>query len=445
MKPFLKILSITMALCLCFGILSACTDAPEDPVESEETTDINDITEGTSGKSDETDNKGGQETDESGSGDKGSNGDEEGDDKTETTDKTPESSSKLENSGANTDDSFQGWNDFDGKVSVSEPAKHMLANNLTSLKVFGRSMVEGTGITCDFTASGIEFNAYIHDKLCLNVTASKDTYFTGYVDGVRSDTRFYAPAGTTTLNLADFRTSGSHNIRILKQTEAQNSLCVLNYLQFDGQFEQAPAEKNAYIEFIGDSITCGYGNLCANGAANPGTALNQDGTQTFAFNAAESLNADFSMVSCSGIGVAVGYRTFTEDAFFAKQSYYRNQTTAYAPARTPDLVVINLGTNDQSKGADSETFKQKAVELINLVRTTYGADVKIVWAYNMMKSGMSAEVAQVIEALGGESAGLYMCELPRNTAGGGGHPSLEAQISAAAVLTQFIQSKGLLN
>ena len=332
---------------------------------------------------------------------------------------------------------------------------YKLTEILDTIKVFGRTTSTAQGLTCDFTASGIEFNAYIEGKLTVSVTVSKgvsdaatdDCYFTLYVDGVRSETRFKATKSTTTtLELASFATGGVHNIRLVKQTEAKQALATLSTVSFKGYFEDAPAPAKHYVEFVGDSITCGYGNLIANGGSNPHAAVNQDGTQTFAYLTAQNLGVDHSMVSVTGIGVAQGYRSFTMSSYFAANSWYRSTSVKFQPTRTPDIVVINLGTNDINKGASQSEWKSAVSALITQVRTMYGKDVPIVWVYNMMSPNtVYPQLAQeAINALGGEAAGLYMCKVTNNKAGGNGHPNLEGHKTASAELTKFIQDKKLL-
>ena len=56
-----------------------------------------------------------------------------------------------------------------------------------------------------------------------------------------------------------------------------------------GTLYEAPEDREYYVEFIGDSITGGYGNLGDNAIENPGTALWEDGTKTYAFLTAKAL------------------------------------------------------------------------------------------------------------------------------------------------------------
>ncbi|MBE6593900.1 MAG: hypothetical protein E7642_07940 [Ruminococcaceae bacterium] len=319
---------------------------------------------------------------------------------------------------------------------VSEDWKHF--------KLVGRTFDVAGGVACDFTASGIEFEGVMSEKVTLSLSCDRDTYFTVYIDGERVEQRIFANKNTTEITIANFEDEGEHHIRVLKQTEPQWSLCVLKELTVCGRLNDAPAKKDKYIEVIGDSITCGYGNLKIDGVSNSG-ALYQDGTQTYAFLAAEALGADASIVGCSGIGIDKGWTDFSESDFYPKASFYRDRTGAdYNFFRAPDLVIINLGTNDQSRGSTEEDFKAGVRELIEFVRDSYGKDMPVVWAYNMMGNGRFDWTKTVLEEMGGEAAGLYSVELTYNNQGGVGHPTLEAHIESSEILTKFIQDKEIL-
>ena len=61
-----------------------------------------------------------------------------------------------------------------------------------------------------------------------------------------------------------------------------------------------------YIEFIGDSITCGYGidTACE---ANTFSTTNENVNKAFSYLTAAALGADASFVSYSGHGLISGY------------------------------------------------------------------------------------------------------------------------------------------
>ncbi len=342
---------------------------------------------------------------------------------------------------------------------IPESDNRSLANGSSALqyvKAHGRTQVTNRGITCDFSATGIEFTAKTKGKItltviCLNqaVESNKndDIYFTVYIDGVRSATRLKAyKNSTTTLTLADFSTEGTHTIKVLKQSEIKNGLCFLSAINFKGEFGDRPADADKYIEFIGDSITSGYGNLASNGTEPAGDTDYKDATQAYSYLTAEALGADHSLVSCGGVGITGSWRPMVAMDLYTKQSYYRNQEASFTPVRTPDLVVINLGTNDQSKAANTTQYKADVKALIAKVQQYYGADVKIVWVYGMMGDGYGSYALEAINELktNGNGDNIYSVRLSQNNAGAANHPIAAAHKTAANELVSFISSNNLL-
>ena len=219
------------------------------------------------------------------------------------------------------------------------------------VKPLGRYQMIDKGIACDHCATGIELSANISGEveLTLITTVEKEycdsAYFTVYIDGVRADKRLEAPSGEQTVVVADSLTSGIHTLRIVKQTESNYNLCTLLSISFDGELLPPPKNREKYIEYIGDSLSCGMGILGQKGVPNPQTSLWEDVTLGYTYSSAELLSADCSIVSESGIGLAGSWFDPLFD-FYTAWSYKRDKNVKYDFARIPDLLVINLVTND---------------------------------------------------------------------------------------------------
>ena len=323
-----------------------------------------------------------------------------------------------------------------------EMKTYKLTEHLDSLKVIGRSQSTDAGITCDWTASGISFVLDCKGDVSIKVLADYVTYFTVILDGVRQPERVKASAGISTVTIAQDLAEGVHSFSFLKQTENQNSMCFLKTIEACGTFGERPADKELYIEFYGDSITCGYGNLDgSNDASDPGSAHWQDGTQTYAFRVADALNADWSMISVSGIPFSKGYTQFTMGDIMEKISWRRGDT-AYSFERKPDLVVINLGTNDAQCGADLNDVKAKAKSMIQTLKGHYGTDQKILFVTGMMNGTCRTELLQVISECGGEGSFIYEVQtFESNRKGGNGHPNMTAHIDVAEEILSFVRQE----
>ncbi|MCR5167209.1 MAG: GDSL family lipase, partial [Oscillospiraceae bacterium] len=100
-----------------------------------------------------------------------------------------------------------------------------------------------------------------------------------------------------------------NTVSIIKLSEASNSAFGIRDITVDSDNDPVPTEGKALkIEFIGDSITCGYGVDDEVKEHHFSTAT-EDGTKTYAYKAAQALDADYSMVCNSGHGIISGYTT----------------------------------------------------------------------------------------------------------------------------------------
>lgn len=176
-------------------------------------------------------------------------------------------------------------------------------------------------------------------------------------------------------------------VKILKLSESANSTMGIKSINVTCRGDIKPTEdKKLKIEFIGDSITCGYG-VDDEVKEHHFKTDTEDATKAYAYKTAELLDADYSLVSYSGHGIISGYSS--DGKIHADQTvpeYYAKLGKSYAKCGNfsvndidwdfnefvPDVVVINLGTNDDSyTGTDEE--KQRAyidgyIEFLGTVR-----------------------------------------------------------------------------
>ena len=200
------------------------------------------------------------------------------------------------------------------------------------------------------------------------------------VDGVRAaDAMIDAEEKAITLTAQD----GEHTVRILKLSETAMSTCGIKAIEAENI--RPAAKKEKYIEFIGDSITCGYGMDDENAEHHFVTGT-EDAARAYAYRTAQLLDADYSLVSISGYGIISGYTATAEEPVTAQllPDYYEKLGFSYGlyggevpqnvcwdfSSRQPDLVVINLGTNDDSYCLDHADRQQHYCdEYVNFLKT----------------------------------------------------------------------------
>lgn len=180
---------------------------------------------------------------------------------------------------------------------------------------------------------------------------------------------------------------------LVKESEVQYASSGILAFYTDEEAEIRPTDKkDRKIEFIGDSITCGYGVL--GGPKAPFSTETESADDAFAVQCARALDADYQLVSFSGIGVISRYIEPEEnepltdvlmpalyphtDAVLAKRYGWRPESWDFS-SFCPQVVVINLGTNDDSytRGIREreERFEEEYCEFVrNIHRRNPGAD-----------------------------------------------------------------------
>ncbi len=343
----------------------------------------------------------------------------------------------------------------------SEAVTYELADCAASVTLLGRTEVGDDGIVPHTTGAGIAFYSDCSGDIELTVTGTSNMFnaqfFAVYVDGVMQE-RVKFPLTvkqdvTRTLTVATGLSDQTHRVEIVRETEEVNASCTFNSITLNGTLTPA-AKAPMLIEFVGDSITCGYG-------AYPQTAesirlsvdhsIREAGTQTYAYLTAAELGMDFQACCTSGYGAECGWNTdgVNMQDMYPYTAYHHDHSgdAALWPfARTADIVVINLGTNDvSSRTRNGKSMAQIGAGMKALMEQVRekNPDAAIVWCTGMMGVFADSEVKANVESLGGAAAGYYYCELPTGTSGGAGHPNLEQQAAAAEVLTEFLEEQVL--
>jgi lysophospholipase L1-like esterase len=251
-------------------------------------------------------------------------------------------------------------------------------------------------------------------------------------------------------------------ITFIKLTEAHQSYIGIRDIETDseGHIKATPGKKRR-IEFIGDSLTCGYGIDCKS-TDEPFTTFTEDATKTYAFLTAKAVDADYSFCSYSSFGLYSGYtdnpeninRTYTLPNFYDKVTFSWN-TRKYGDLLwdfnkyTPQLIVINLGTNDASYCIDDERkekFIKAYVDFLKYLRNLYPYAYFIL-ACGLMEMGrpMNESVAKACREYKMATGDTRIAQIqfneqsPEEGLGSGGHPNQISQKRAAKELTDFLK------
>ena len=326
--------------------------------------------------------------------------------------------------------------EFVGRYSTTDSSSYKLAWSGNTIK----TAFVGTQLAATFKTS-LPSNYGDYDYLQI------------YIDGERVETPLAITTTAKKYTIAKDLDFGYHYVEIVKRTDATRSYITFDGFDYkDGVAAPPPANKARTIEFIGDSITAGWGNLSS---ASTSTYVNSetDATKSYAYLTAKNLNANPVMLGMSGSGVALnndGTIGRIPTLWTAKAYTYDTTSIDFANIKAPDVVVINAGTNDWSVNAITEAaYKTAYKNLVKDVRSKY-PNAFILCTIGSMTTQHYDWIEDVVNELIEENSetanSLAFYKIKVSTAessmrGGGGHPSAACHEVMAEEITAVLKEK----
>ena len=369
---------------------------------------------------------------------------------------------------------FASCADKDGSSNSSEDSK---MNGLTvfndeNVKRVGRTYLADDGVLwLALSGSGAEFS-YTGKKL--DITIKGDSIAQSGNDGNRARVAVYVDGERTadamidapevTLNAFESSEEKTVNVQVIKLSECAMSCCGIMPLQLGEGESIAPAEaKERRIEFIGDSITCGYG-VDDEVKEHSFQTKTEDVTKAYAYKTAMALDADYSMFSVSGYGIISGYTTGnTPVTAQTIPQYYNSLGFSYGSfdgktpqsldwdfeSFKPQVVVINLGTNDasytKSNKNGKDEYKQGYIDFLKQVREK-NPDAEIFCTLGIMDNTLVKTMAEAMkeymDTTGDQKIHAVQYDLQDGNADGYAadwHPTEATHEKASAKLTEEIK------
>ncbi len=339
-------------------------------------------------------------------------------------------------------------------------------------KPLGRTMPLEDSLWLAFSATGAEFTFHGcrcevtfrgDDRAALPDEGENHARMAVYVNGVRTvDTMI--DAAEKTCVACQLPHAQDVVVRIVKLSETAMATCGIKAITVDDENGIRPTAARAHrMEVIGDSITCGYG-MDDEVAEHHFKTSTEDVTGAYAYKTAAALDADYSLVSISGYGIISGYTATAEEKITAQTipQYYSRLGFSYGvyegrraqdaawdhSAFRPELVVINLGTNDDSYCLDhadrQADYRAHYVAFLQEVRRC-NPGAKILCIMGIMGTRLCPHVAAAVAEytrLTGDAA-VSVLDFPEQLEEDGRtadyHPTARTHDKAAARLTEEIR------
>lgn len=315
------------------------------------------------------------------------------------------------------------------------------AELVDSIRMRGRSMDVGTSRSFDWSGSGFEFVYTGAGTITAQITGKTllDGIWAGLVIVVDGSETTVWVNDTMTVTLASNLSAGEHTIQVYKLNEAAFCLAQLDSLTYPADGQLRPTQVDYQFEVIGDSITCGNQ-----------TESGENGYKAYPTLLGRAFNATWNTESVSGRGLLAG--TLAESGWTGSRenqmnvlydytSWFRDKTVKWEfESYTPDVLIVNLGTNDfGAAGLSAEEFCTGVEAFIAKARALY-PNAHIVWTLGLMTTDRTLvnAVKDTVEAIGATDEKVTFLGMSPMQGGQAGHPNTAQHREAAQLLADHI-------
>jgi len=308
----------------------------------------------------------------------------------------------------------------------------------------------GTAFTIKFNGTGISAKLKANaGYYAVSVDGGGFNKFSthGYDDGIRE------------FELAKL-SAGEHTVKLMLVTEAYNVRPEFHgfVLGNGAKVLKVDTKKRPKIEFIGNSITCGYGNE-AQSEHDSFADSTSNFAKSFAGLTIKNLDAVSMVVARSGIGIYKNYADTITGSEWPMPRVYENAlindpTTKWDFSRfKPDVVVLGLGTNDLSENNyDYEKFAVSYIAFVKSIRQHYPTAKIVLLNSPMLHYQQAQHLSDVItnsitamRVLNDSRIYMFHFQEQDDSLGYGAdwHPSAKRAAEMARYLSYFIKTEVL--
>ena len=346
-----------------------------------------------------------------------------------------------------------------------------------TIRPLGRTLPEAGGGTlwCDWTLSGVELRfrgtTLLADLTALPGAELDRNPFTGapaerptwpwcavILDGAETPSRvFEVPSERETCLLLHSGDAGTHTLRLVKRTENGKGFLGIRGFWLDGELLPPEPKTRREIVFIGDSITCGFGNSTEE-KDRLFFAQDEDGWLSHGAIAARLLDLEPTIVGSSGIALttyagwphpyAMDRLYDYADRMLEDKLGVETLTPWDFAAHPADYVVLNLGTNDVNamalEGPDGAAHHARAYEAFLRHLREVHPQARLICALGSMDYYLYSDIERIVAAYRRDTGdrAVFCFRYPKmdiaDPVGACGHPHVNTHRNMARALAGFI-------
>lgn len=243
----------------------------------------------------------------------------------------------------------------------------------------GRAATTEQGISYDWSGVYLQ-TRFSGTSIAVEIAESDTSYHNVFIDNrLTEKIKVYGKEPHAVI-LAKGLAKGTHTLRLQRATEGMYSKTTVSAVITEKQALLAPiAAKERFIEVYGDSYTCGFGTE-SNRAEDKFLLETENCNFAYGCIIARYFDADYQLVCHSGQGIIRNYgeksQQSAENMLTRHDQVFdtHDNSQKYDFVRKPDIVLVNLGTNDFSTiiCPTPEQYTDNYLQLIESLRKHYG-------------------------------------------------------------------------
>ena len=316
--------------------------------------------------------------------------------------------------------------------------------DVDKFKIHGRTLTDENSLNLSWSNSGIEF-IFKGERATIffaDYNSEKPVFLKVFIDGKPQK---FGLCGNSPSIVIECEKDTTHTIKLLRISEGEICLGFKGVVIYGKKpdFKSPKYENKLKLEFLGDSITTGWG-VCATGEQTAFNTHEQDSTKSYAYMTAELLDAEIRTEAIGGQGL---WRNCAKAEGIQFKHMFdmsvRNIENYDHSTWIPDVMILHCGTNDEPGGTTEEEMLREGNILLDKVRSVY-PECKIIWMYGMLNSKFKTTLKTLIDERRRSDKNVYYLPLnlvsrEKNEVGAVGHPNVNASIKTSKKLADFIK------
>lgn len=278
-----------------------------------------------------------------------------------------------------------------------------ISYNDKNIRYDGRVLIDSTAAYLFYPGTSISVTVKNEGSLCAEFSSTGDVFYWIEVDGHEA----YKVKSSGLIPLPKQKPPYTVKITLASEGIYHNPKFYGFICCVKDPFPEIsrPADKKLKFEFIGNSITCGYGTEVTD--RSPFNDSTSNFCHGFAYRTAQAFDAECMVVARSGIGIYRNYGEKDSALYYGCMPDNYEKLWLDSPHQwdfskfTPDVLFINLGTNDtwEMSSFNAEKYERNFRKLMNSVTVHYPKTTIVLLTGSMMGPEALTAVKPILDKI----------------------------------------------